>query len=84
MDYDTQLAEWVKGNPVHAEHGCCPDFSCCKPSLLAPVEVRQKFAAADDKTRTMFLIGFLGAAMAEAGLAKKVYIAGEHEGAGHA
>lgn len=84
MNHDAQLAEWVKGNPIHAEHGCCPDFSCCQPALLAPADVRQKFAAADETTRAKFLMGFLGAALALMGKAKEVHIAGEHEGTGHA
>ena len=41
-----QLREWVQGNPVHnplsplgdrpIEYGgeCCPDFSCCVPSIM--------------------------------------------------
>ena len=33
-----QLDEWVKGNPIHnnVDDECCPDFSCCRPELLAP------------------------------------------------
>jgi hypothetical protein len=30
---------------------CCPDFSCCKPQLKWPLEMRQKFVAADESTK---------------------------------
>ncbi|MGG8495942.1 hypothetical protein ACQY1Q_05975 [Tenacibaculum sp. TC6] len=40
-----QLIEWVKGNSIHNEkdNECCPDFSCCKPNLLQPEEIRKTF-----------------------------------------
>lgn len=84
MTHDEQLAEWVEGRPVHVEHGCCPDFSCCKPELLAPADVREKFATAGEQDRQMFLMGFLGAALSLMGKRGEVYIAGEHEGVGNA
>lgn len=77
---DEQLARWVAGDPVcpNEDHECCPDFSCCKPSLLWPEEKRKKFAEADQGTREKMMMGALGAAidlaMAEKGEAKKVYI----------
>lgn len=42
-----QLDEWVKGNPIHnsVDDECCPDFSCCKPNLLQPEEIRKTFKA---------------------------------------
>jgi len=63
---DEQLRRWVDGDPVHriddALDGgeCCPDFSCCKPDLLASQDIRRAFAAANDEVRTSFLMGFLG------------------------
>lgn len=55
---------------------CCPDFSCCKPELQAPREVREAFAAASPRERDKFLMSFLTAAIELAGHADKVYIAG--------
>lgn len=67
---DEQLRRWVNGDPVHRlidkprfrgdDSECCPDFSCCNPELLQPVEVRQAFAAADEKGRNKWLGVFLG------------------------
>lgn len=72
---DNQLEQWVQGNPVHndVDGECCPDFSCCKPELLAEPDVRKAFAAAGTKDRMRFLGTFLGAAMALHGK-QKVHI----------
>ena len=62
-----QLQRWVEGDPVHNEESgqCCPDFSCCKPHLLADVEVRKRFQKAhlekDARTEHEMLMMFLGA-----------------------
>jgi hypothetical protein len=32
-------------NPKGGE--CCPDFSCCRPSMKWPPEMRQKFASSN-------------------------------------
>lgn len=83
MTCEEQLAEWVKGNPIHntGRDECCPDFSCCQPELLAPLEVREKFAKADDEARMGFLMHFMGAAVSKASelsaTKPKVYISGE-------
>ncbi|MCK9567580.1 hypothetical protein M0R72_01360 [Candidatus Pacearchaeota archaeon] len=85
---DEQLRRWVDGESVHRlissdeDSECCPDFSCCKPEFLQPVEVRQAFAAADDEKRHEFLMTFLGAAIqcaAQEGHKKdlEVYLAGK-------
>jgi hypothetical protein len=59
---------------------CCPDFSCCEPELLQPVEVRRAFVAAGEREREKFLMAFLGAAVAKATPeALKVHIAGGEE-----
>lgn len=39
---------------------CLPDFSCCKPELLAPVEVREAFVNGDEKLRSTMCMTFLG------------------------
>ena len=76
MTHDEQLALWVEGKSVHGagKYGdCCPDFSCCKPELLAPYETRVAFRDATPAERTTILSGFLGAAIELAGK-KKVHI----------
>lgn len=57
---EEQLDEWVKGNPIHnkIDDECCPDFSCCKPELLASDEHRKAFKAANDEQRESFLFSF--------------------------
>jgi hypothetical protein len=73
---DHQLAEWLEGRPAHntSRDECCPDFSCCRPELLAPRETREAFVRADQETRSHFLGGFLHAALA--GHSRTVHIAG--------
>lgn len=43
-----QLEEWVAGRSLHCDSldQCCPDFSCCEPSLLAEKDERERFLAA--------------------------------------
>ena len=68
MTPEEQLAEWVKGNPIHNERmlgghligECCPDFSCCKPELLAPVEIRELYSAAYKTDNTKVTSRMLG------------------------
>jgi hypothetical protein len=80
MTPDEQLALWVEGESFHngdpkdPQSECCPDFSCCKPELLQPVEVRRAFVAASDRERHKFLMAFLQAAVAK--LPAKVHVAG--------
>jgi len=83
MKSEEQLEQWLKGNPLHDnEKGgwCCPDFSCCCPDLLAPVEVREVFVAAkksgNDKIVSRMLMEFLGKMLSKEFSEKKVHIAG--------
>lgn len=77
-----QTEQWVLGIPWHnvVRNECCPDFSCCRPELLAPKEVRERFAAleeAEDHGATSKMLGmFLGGAVVEAG----GYVITEDEG----
>lgn len=48
---------------VREAEGCCPDFSCCQPSLQATIEVRQAFATSSERDRIRMLGAFLGAAV---------------------
>ena len=89
---DEQLRRWVDGESVHRlftvkrlkcddDGECCPDFSCCKPELMQPIEVRKAFAVANDEDRHGMLMMFLGAMLKCASQEKhtndlNVYIAG--------
>lgn len=83
-----QLEQWVKGTPEHNdERGeCCPDFSCCVPSLLASDEDRRLYADAcesgNDAVKMAMLGGFLGRAMEQHGK-PKVHLAGFTDGEGN-
>ncbi len=63
---EEQVKDWVAGDPKcpSASGECCPDFSCCDASLLAPREVREEFAKAfkegDRKTMDHLCMRFLG------------------------
>jgi hypothetical protein len=72
---EEQVKLWVEGDPRHnsVRDECCPDFSCCDPSSLAPLEERQRFAAANDEDRHKMLMMFLGKTFAS----EKIYIAGD-------
>jgi hypothetical protein len=78
MESDEQLNLWLEGIPKHntTRGECCPDFSCCRPELLAPREVREIFVAAqrsgNDRVTDRLLMEFLCRALAD----KNVYIAG--------
>ena len=63
---NTQLVEWLRGNPQHnvRRDECCPDFSCCSPHLLWPIELRRKFVEASDKDRDSALSEAVGAMIA--------------------
>lgn len=65
-----QLREWVKGNPIHntVDDECCPDFSCCKPEFLQPVEIRKTFQAASAEQREGMLFSFLSGALSGKGV----------------
>jgi hypothetical protein len=60
---EEQLSQWAAGESVcpNTKHECCPDFSCCRPKLLWPVEKREKFVAADQGTREKMMMGALTA-----------------------
>lgn len=72
-----QMDEWVAGRPWHntVRDECCPDFSCCGGDL-APADVRQAFARADDDTQFQMLAMFLGKMIDKHHGDGKVYVAG--------
>ncbi len=61
-----QLNRWLQGDSVHLEMPdlCTPDYSCCRPDLLAPQEERELYVQAhndgDVKTLTCLECMFLG------------------------
>jgi hypothetical protein len=81
MTSQEQLDEWVAGRPKHRgaksdpRSECTPDFSCCKPDLLQPIEIRKAFVAASEQGRMKMLGHFLSAAIAKYSK-KRVHIAG--------
>lgn len=58
-----QLQRWLEGRSCHTPVGhdfeCCPDFSCCYPSLMATQEERERFIRGDRKTRDAMCGSFL-------------------------
>lgn len=80
--YNEQLRLWVAGESHHVlvnkrvGEECCPDFSCCRPDMLQPIEVRWAFQAADRPGRDRLLMVFLGAAISNYRPTAKVHIVG--------
>ena len=72
MKPEEQLDEWIKGNSIHniERDECCPDFSCCKPELLADLNIRIKFKESNWDIRYKMLGMFLGKLLEN----EKVYI----------
>lgn len=64
---ERQLALWVAGKSQcpNTYNECCPDFSCCKPKLLARLATRKRFVAAPQEERMHMLGPFLSAYVAE-------------------
>lgn len=73
---DTQLQSWLDGKPEHNTlfNECCPDFSCCHPSLMWSDAQRKTFFEATPEVRQhMLMFGLAGiAAQTDEG----IYIAG--------
>ena len=79
-DCEEQTDRWVAGESLHSDHRglgpeCCPDFSCCDPKFLQPIEVRRAFKAADERKRGKLCMIFLGGMIAEAAPDVRAYIA---------
>jgi len=76
---ERQVALWVQGKPAcpNTNGECCPDFSCCRPKLLARTVVRKRFAAAGRKERQRMCMDFFGAFIASMPRGdKRVHIVG--------
>lgn len=50
MTPDEQVIKWIAGESIHNKerNECCPDFSCCEPTLLAALCERKEFKDALD------------------------------------
>jgi len=83
MTANEQLVKWVNGDPVHDKKRdiCCPDFSCCRPELLAPEERRIEFLGATEEKRNEMPFKFLAKAL-QTGTDKKVYVTGKENSDG--
>ena len=75
---ERQLEAWLRGESLcpNTRDECCPDFSCCIPSALVPIEQRQAFVDATQEVREAMCVGFLGG-LSEAASDSKVHIAGQ-------
>jgi hypothetical protein len=63
---DEQLARWLSGESVHVRSSrrgeawqCTPDFSCCRPELMAALQIRQAYLNADQSARAKMAMRFL-------------------------
>ena len=81
-----QLDKWCDGESIHngetSDEGiCCPDFSCCTPEIVTPIEIRKRFRKAfvdgDEDTINKMLMMFMGGMLSVAGLSAEVILAGE-------
>lgn len=78
MTPEIQLELWLAGNPVHNKDRdeCCPDFSCCCPELLAPLEARELFIASQKSGNEALRFRLLGEFLNRAFASRGVYVAG--------
>ena len=76
-----QLEKWVNGvsEHNHERDECCPDFSCCQTTYLAPEAERRLFLERPE-LRLGLMMGFLGAALGGAGVG--AHVAGSALGSG--
>ena len=46
-----QLNHWLRGRSIHLDRPdlCTPDYSCCQPELLAPLEERELYVEARNR-----------------------------------
>jgi hypothetical protein len=53
-----QLNHWLRGRCLHLwmPNLCCPDYSCCEPGLLAPLEERELYVQAHNDGDTVTVV----------------------------
>lgn len=67
-----QIKDWVNGKSIHNEIDgeCCPDFSCCDPTIQTPLEIKKLFLDAyiqnNEKVLNSLLYAFLFGIMSDA------------------
>lgn len=80
---EAQLKSWLAGKPVHdhVNNQCCPDFSCCVPSLLVDQSTRETFCRGTEEVRMAMSSMFLGAVIGELPADKilRVHLVGDAE-----
>ncbi len=76
MTDDEQEELWLGGHSVHnpTRKECCPDFSCCRPNLKWPYDVRQRFVMGTEEERAELL----SLALASLLSGENVYIVGPY------
>ena len=64
-----QAEQWLEGRPFHntVRDECCPDFSCCVPTLLVSREKREMFLAAENENAGKMGASFLKALLENEG-----------------
>jgi len=74
MNSEEQLGLWLLGMSIHNDEAdeCCPDFSCCDYTLLAPYEEREMFVDAKingkENIVMRMLASFLGRMITRCGI----------------
>ena len=78
---DEQLKKWLDGESVcnKIDGECCPDFSCCKPQMKQPTEVRRTFFHASEEVREQMLLSFFSASLASHPKVNEIYISGQED-----
>lgn len=56
-----QLESWLNGKPNHNDYSdeCCPDFSCCSPQDVWPMEMRERFVNGTEEEREEMMMACL-------------------------
>lgn len=77
MTPDEQLDRWLVGDAQcpNDDGECCPDFSCCDPSIAASMEEKLAFVEGTDHVRNHLMLKFL--ARMAGNLDIDVHVAGE-------
>ena len=72
-----RLSDWLKGKSYHGKGkgaGCVPDFSCCRPELLAQPGGRKAFVDASQAVRAEMRAVFIGKAKAQYDPDKEAFV----------
>lgn len=72
MSPEQQAKLWAEGKPLHngasrSQGECLPDFGCCCPELLWPLEKRKAFIEASEEEQHRMMGASLGAMLQSKG-----------------